>query len=163
MTLFSKFSNQLLLAVLLGVLTFLSIVGQTFTLLLSALFIYCFMGFAALSLKAITAERKPVRMLGVVGTVIFALVILGTLLNALERGYLVNGDSYPTFLGTDIGRVNLTKFINLTETECKGMGAGSYAKANGIVVIRCGNSWFSGKTFIGHTTTPDDLSKEDVK
>lgn len=163
MNLFSKFTNQILLAILLGVLTFLSIVGQTFTLLLSALLIYCFFAFGALSLHAITANKKPLRVLGVVGIVSFALVIIGTLLNTLERGYLVNGDSYPTFLGTDIGQVDLTKFIDLTETECKGMGAGSYAKENGIVVVRCGDSWFSGKTFIGHKTTPDDLSKEDVK
>lgn len=143
-------SNQLYILAVLGFITFWCILGKSLTPLWLGLILFVMIASGRRCFHALSSHKKNIRIAGIIGCVSLAVLIFGTALNTLERTYLVQGSSYPAFLGTDVGIVNLQKVIDLHETKCPGMGTSTFRKNDDIVVIRCGNSWLGGKTFIGH-------------
>lgn len=105
------------------------------------------------------SQRRPLRVAGAIVMVACALIFLGALLNSAERVYLVNGSSYPSFLGRDLGAADYKTLDRLHENQCKGDGMEIYGKADGKWVIRCGFLWLDGHTFISSTNPYGDVLK----
>lgn len=109
--------------------------------------------------EAARSERKPLRMFGKIASVFFALIIVGAVLNTLERVYLVNAETYPRFLARDMGAADMKAIDMLRAKECKGEPVEIYPKQDETWVMRCGFSWFNGHTYIS-SVDPFVESKE---
>jgi hypothetical protein len=88
-------------------------------------------------------------------------IIFGALtLNTVERLYLVNGESYPRFLGQGLGDVD---FQVVTDLRDQYGSLDIYQKRAGekdIWVIRAGFGWLDGRTFISDTNpVPGNTSR----
>ncbi|MBA9846847.1 hypothetical protein DEE89_12110 [Ralstonia pickettii] len=72
------------------------------------------------------------------------------LVATLERLYLVNGSSYPSFLAEDAGNLDEVGLAKLRATSCKDESVEVYKKDD-VWVLRCGFAYYQGHTYISHT------------
>ncbi|MDN7664056.1 hypothetical protein [Burkholderia cenocepacia] len=105
------------------------------------------------------STRPPVRIAGNVVWAACALLFVGAALLAVERLYLVNGGSYPSFLAHDLGAASYSTLEKLRLNECKGEGMEVYRKGDDRYVIRCGFSWIEGHTYISTANPYADVLK----
>ena len=79
----------------------------------------------------------------------FSLFIAGILI-AVERVYFMNATTYPHWLAS--GELKPGDSLKaLREGDCKGRSPMLiFGKADGIFVIRCGETWTNSKTYIAH-------------
>lgn len=121
---------------------YLGIVSRSLS---SGLTILLFEGFLALPLLAGWLIKKPTPAARRIGGVIITgwlLYILFYGLQVLERFYLVNASTYPTWLA---GFQE-----NVSDPMCESGFAQIFEKENGVL-LRCGFTWTEGKTvFIGN-------------
>ncbi|WP_322075481.1 hypothetical protein [Burkholderia cenocepacia] len=105
---------------------------------------------------ALDAKKKSVNVAGLVVCASCLLVIVGLLLNGVERIYLVNGDSYPRFLARDAGALNYEGLDRLHKTQCQHEFMEVYQKSD-FWVIRCGMMYLQGHTFVSSTNPYAEL------
>jgi hypothetical protein len=103
-----------------------------------------------LAMRGITSARKPLRWLSVViVAAVTALMVIG-LLSVIERVYVVNGSSYPSWLASGkLGDVDDAAVDHLRATACQNKTIEIFQKDH-FVVLRCGFAWYepSTRTFI---------------
>ncbi|WP_262145314.1 hypothetical protein [Serratia ficaria] len=112
--------------------------------------------FAVLFLSG-DARRSNSRKWQLIGKVIggiYAVFFLMLIIVTSERLWLVNGTSYPEFLGTvkegiTIDSPEMMNGVCRTESQF-------YQRGNKWV-IRCGFDWLTGKTIITHTSPFPDV------
>jgi len=99
--------------------------------------------------------RKPrgsnLRSVGMVLSGAFILVIAVLLLFFVERLYMVNASSYPSWLATrDLGQLSEVQFRQfIFSPECP-RGSEAFNKDGGQVVVRCGGMTRLTPTFVAH-------------
>jgi hypothetical protein len=104
------------------------------------------------SLDATRAAGRAIQNAGRIALTLCALLFAVALLLGIERLYLLHGSTYPRFLAHDLGAVNYQRLLELDKNECKGHGPTEIiGKSNGVWVLRCGDLWTDGHTFISST------------
>lgn len=151
---------QISIGLWLGMAVFLGIVGRSWQAFAGYLAFAAFFIGAGLAAEAARSQRKPLRILGKIGCIAAALVIVGAVLNTAERLYLVNADSYPRFLARNLGTADMHTIDRLRANECKDHPVEVFEKKNYTWVMRCGFSWIDGHTYISNADPFRELRKE---
>ncbi|WP_156350195.1 hypothetical protein [Achromobacter sp. 2789STDY5608633] len=126
---------------------FVGITGRSW----QAFGVYCLIGLffigLGLAAEALRSKHKALRTLGLAGCAVALAIFIGGLLAGIERLYLVNADSYPSFLASEKNLASPAELDQLRANECPDEVLTIYEKSNGWV-IRCGDFWFDGPTFL---------------
>lgn len=123
----------------------------------------------ALAGAALKSKRKPLRVIGLIANLAFLAVFIGFVLNSVERLYLQHGSSYPSFLAQDLGSVDSKRMEEIRAKDCPKSAIQIFRKgdpqneAGSYWVIRCGNSYYEGHTYISHTHPFADLTPQGSK
>lgn len=71
---------------------------------------------------------------------------------AAERLWLINGDSYPSFMGTFYQKFDIPTYEAIPDCS---EGGGDWFEKSDKTVIRCGSNWLTGTTIILNQPSPE--------
>lgn len=150
---------QVVIGMWLAMAAYIGITARSWNAFLSFVYVAAFFTAWGGANALARSGHKALRVVGFAGRCAFSLVILGVLALGIEQLYLVNGESYPRFMAKNIGTADMHTLDRLQETTCEGRMVRVYPKANYTWVIRCGDDWFSGHTFISNADPYRELMK----
>lgn len=79
-----------------------------------------------------------------------AVLLAAALLVTAERLVLVNSQTYPRFLATDLGNGGIARVHALGKSACKDNLIEIYPKKD-VWIVRCGFTYYPGRTYLSRT------------
>lgn len=136
----------------------LGILSRSWETFGSFMMVACFLASGTWAARSLKAENVVVRRGATTIATIYILLVAFGFVMTIERLYLVNGSSYPSWLATkdlgefkDDGKGNFTQISDFSKKNCPGGGMEVDVKENGLVVMRCGGIlWYESDTFTAH-------------
>lgn len=141
---------QVVIGMWLSMAAYIGIVARSWDTFFSFVYVAAFFAAWGAANALMRSGRKPLRVLGIVGSCAFGLVMFGGMLLGAERVYLMNAQSYPHFMAQNLGTADYHTIERLQAYECKGSVVEVFEKANYNWVIRCGQTWLTGHTYISN-------------
>ncbi|MGL5384943.1 MAG: hypothetical protein ACRDCA_03640 [Serratia sp. (in: enterobacteria)] len=98
------------------------------------------------------SRHRLSRLIGKSMLWVYAAIFACAAVLAAERLWLINGDSYPTFMGTVYQKFDIPTYEAIPDCA---KGGGDWFEKSGKTVIRCGSDWLTGTTIIVNQPSPE--------